>query len=294
MIKQTGRRNAFTLLELLVVIAIIAILAAVFATKYGQIRENGWSTQCKANLRSLYQAALNYANDNNATFPYAGPFEYQDPLTGIYYERKGWVNWTGTGIWPDGPQTKMTQPTWYEDDTHHARAAITNGSLWEYTNRDMGTYLCPKFRSLVKNAKGQTYNVVRSYAMNYYFGCSDGHTSKTSFNAGFDAVNLQALDQEASRTMMFADMPLTLTCLGNNQAVCTVSALSGGAGGDGVLDAPETTSVPYESIGYLHPMGGEYRGHVVFLDGHIEAVGLVSLGGNSWSNRTHDACIGQF
>jgi prepilin-type N-terminal cleavage/methylation domain-containing protein len=297
MTTQTKSRKAFTLLELLAVIAIIGILAGVILVKYDQVRENGWSTRCKGNLRTIYQAALNYSNDHSAYFPYAGPHEDHDPLANTWHEHKGWVNWTGTGDWPNGPNYpgRMTQPVWYGNN---ARTSIREGTIWEYINRDMGAYYCPKFRALAQGtyrSSDAQYDVVRSYAMNYRFGCVVTHTN---YFIG-DPVNLQWFGQEASRTLMFADMPLSLNYPGGTRpAVCSVAAASGNEGGDGVLDGstPPAGSPPtqtYDSIGFIHHMAGEYRGHAVFLDGHIEAVGLKQPSG-TWSNRTYDACSGQF
>ena len=143
---------------------------------------------------------------------------------------------------------------------------------------------------------------VRSYVMNSYFGCYDGHV----INEG--SVNLITLNQEASRTLMFCDMQF-----GGNYFGLDHPQLNWGGADDAALDSyrfnnegnantldPANINTalsqqqPWESIGYLHHMSGEFRGHVVFLDGHIEAVGLVHLGVGSWSNRTYDACSGQY
>jgi prepilin-type N-terminal cleavage/methylation domain-containing protein len=312
MIKQTSKRKAFTLVELLVVIVIIAILAAALLGKYSQIRENGWSTQCKANLRSLYQAALNFTTDNGGYYPHAGPYETYDALSRTYSEHKGWVNWTGTGKWPQGPNA-MTQPTW---NGKNASISITNGTLWEYTGHDMNAYFCPKFRYLAHRTYASSdsrYNVVRSYVMNSYFGCAA--------NPLWDGINLTGLSQEASRTLMFADMQPQLNYLGNipgNNQVCNyyaghndTAAYPNQNGDDGVLMATNAPSgsppvtMPAESIGFIHRMSGEYRGHAVFMDGHVAAVGLfnndagvaysvLSSGLTNAYNRTYDACSGQF
>ena len=287
MLMPTNRRNAFTLLELLVVITIIAILAGVLAGNYGQVRENGWSTSCKGHLKNLYQAALNYSVDNRGGYPHAGPYETHDDLNNTYAEQKAWVNWTGTGIWPAGPN-HMIPPTWYGS---LAWTSITNGTLWDYTSHDSSAYFCPKFRSL-KNG----YDVKRSYVMNGYFGCQNTQTNQ-------DSLSVDPRATEASRTLMFADMQDRInypgrTSAGNMPVVCTVCAVGStppGPGDDGVLEATSLLSpyVTYESIGYIHRMAGDYYGHVVFMDGHIEAVGLKQADG-SLSNRTFDACSGQY
>jgi len=311
MTKQTSKQTAFTLVELLAVIVVIAVLAAALLGKYGQIRENGWSTQCKANLRSLYQAALNYTSDNGGYYPHAGPYETYDALSRTYSEHKGWVNWTGTGNWvpPNNNSSQastMTQPTW---NGKNASISITNGTLWEYTSHDMNAYFCPKFRYLAHQTYASSdsrYNVVRSYVMNSYFGCAA--------NPLWDGINLTGLSQEASRTLMFADMQPQLNYLGNipgNNQVCNyyaghndTSANSNQNGDDGVLMATNAPSgyppvtMSAESIGFIHRMSNEYRGHAVFMDGHIAAVGLfyndAGVAYGTPTNRTYDACMGQF
>ena len=308
MVKQTNTRNAFTLIELLVVIVIISVLAAVMASKYGKVRENGWATACKGNLRSLYQGALNYANDNGGTFPYAGPWESFDQASGLYSERKGWVNWIATSsppTWPNSsPQAgNMTQPIWFGNT---ARSSITNGALWDYVSHDANVYLCPKFRSVIQGlyaSSDKRYDAVRSYVMNSYFGCS----------AVQGSVNLTTISQEASRTLMFADMAYQVNYPGGKTVIPVCSQYAGIMGNnspgngtsypgdDGVLTPTPVVSAQqsYESIGYIHNLSGEFRGHAVFLDGHVATVSLyyndagASLSGAP-TNRTCDACTGQY
>ncbi len=65
---RKGRR-AFTLIELLVVVAIIGLLIAILLPSLGNARERGKAVTCSANLRSLSQLALIYANDSNNLLP---------------------------------------------------------------------------------------------------------------------------------------------------------------------------------------------------------------------------------
>ncbi len=301
MTTQTNIRKAFTLLELLVVIAIIAILASVVAVNYNQVRENGWSVRCKANLRSLYQASLNFSNDNGGGYPSAGPFEYQDPLNQQWYEVKGWVNWVGSGTWPNAsPQAGSMHQQWWGND---ARSSIQLGTIWEYTSKDLSIFFCPKHRFLERSVHGSAdphYDVVRSYVMNSFFGCRVGAVFR------WNDVNIQWFTNEASRTVMFADISNTGNYLGNNHPALCNGSFAGAngnwpcSGDDSVLDAVAApvlagnpaAYVSTESIGYVHHMSSEFRGHAVFLDGHIESVGLIHTPSGTWSNRTHDACAG--
>jgi prepilin-type N-terminal cleavage/methylation domain-containing protein/prepilin-type processing-associated H-X9-DG protein len=58
------RRSGFTLVELLVVIGIIALLISILLPALNKVREQGRSTVCKSNIRQIYYAMLNYANEN--------------------------------------------------------------------------------------------------------------------------------------------------------------------------------------------------------------------------------------
>lgn len=298
-----NRRNAFTLLELLVVIVIMAVLAAALISNYSKARESGWAARCKANLRSLYQASLNFENDHGQDIPYAGPFEVRD-INGTYWERQGWVNWTGPGVWPNGtPQaSKMQEPIWYGAV---GTITITNGTIWEYTNHQLGSYLCPKFAKLSVCGRN---DAVRSYVMNGFFYCVTSHTNRPHWYARNIQNDLD--NMEPSRLVMFAEMqPLSVQYpIGSKPTICTTCASGYGPvsgtgqnsssdGNSGVLEAANgaTTSVkPYESIGCVHNMSGICRGHVVFLDGHVEAVGPIFSGSTYVSNLTYAACNGLY
>ena len=64
-----GRRTGFTLIELLVVVAIIALLVAILLPSLNHARESARRVKCLANLRSISQAAMLYAEDNRGQYP---------------------------------------------------------------------------------------------------------------------------------------------------------------------------------------------------------------------------------
>jgi len=62
--RRRSVRDGFSLVELLVVIAIIAVLVAVLMPTLARAREEARRVQCIANVRTLTQAWLMYANEN--------------------------------------------------------------------------------------------------------------------------------------------------------------------------------------------------------------------------------------
>ncbi len=64
--------KGFTLIELLVVIAIIAILAAILFPVFARARENARRSSCQSNLKQIGLGILQYAQDYDEKYPFAG------------------------------------------------------------------------------------------------------------------------------------------------------------------------------------------------------------------------------
>ena len=79
--KRAGYR-AFTLVELLVVIGIIAVLIAILLPTLNKAREQSRRTACLANLRTLGQGMLLYANDSRDWLPNGNPPKVYDSSAG--------------------------------------------------------------------------------------------------------------------------------------------------------------------------------------------------------------------
>ena len=65
--------SAFTLVELLVVIGIIAVLIGMLMPALSAARERAARTKCLANLRTLGQGMVMYANESKNWLPNANP-----------------------------------------------------------------------------------------------------------------------------------------------------------------------------------------------------------------------------
>lgn len=66
---QRGGRRAFSLIELLVVIAVVAVLISLLVPALRRARAAAFDTRSLANLRSIGQAVVLYANDNKERYP---------------------------------------------------------------------------------------------------------------------------------------------------------------------------------------------------------------------------------
>src|SRR5689334_17447316 len=77
----------FTLVELLVVIGIIALLISILIPALTRARDQAMRAKCMANLRSLTNAWIQYANDNKGTLVRAETYR---PTPGTK-DPGGWV-----------------------------------------------------------------------------------------------------------------------------------------------------------------------------------------------------------
>jgi prepilin-type N-terminal cleavage/methylation domain-containing protein/prepilin-type processing-associated H-X9-DG protein len=119
-----GGRAAFSLTELLVVIGIIAVLIAILLPAVGKLRESARRTVCLSHIRTLTQATLAYAADNDRVLPEAvSTNSGQDPLS----PRSG-----GAPPWSRAP----FMPNAYVMPT-------IGGLLSKYLGQDPAVWRCP-------------------------------------------------------------------------------------------------------------------------------------------------------
>src|SRR6184192_2523909 len=100
-LRSVSREGAFTLRELLTVIGVAAVLAAVLVPVTSAMRARTQRAQCTANLRTLYNAANRYVQQNGS-WPQISMRETGDNSFQDY--ARGWI----AALAPFGP----TQQTW--------------------------------------------------------------------------------------------------------------------------------------------------------------------------------------
>jgi len=283
----SGKRG-FTLVELLVVMAILGILAAALTTQVTKARAIGQSMRCKANMRNLAQAAINFGIDRGHV-PTAGSFEYAEIFSAdtgqlrydLNHDNKesAWVAWTGSGSWPNTtPQAGgMSASKFYADQSENASQSlaydsITKGSLWSYVGKDLSTYCCDVFRTYARRDK--SLKALRSYVMNGYFGYADagnGLCSRHSDSANREAATLSARGS-AGNLLMFAELPARKIDVSERGADSVLETK--------IRDYTANNSIE-EMIGFNHEISGSrggdgggkrYAAHVAFADGHVDVL----------------------
>ena len=275
------------MVELLVVISILGILAAALTTQVTKARAIGQSMRCKANLRNLAQAALNYGIDHGVV-PAAGSFEYcevfrvdtGEPIYELNHwnnREGGWVAWTGSGSWPNStPQAgSMSTSRFYaqigESEAHSvAYESIEDGALWKYVGRDLSTYCCDVYRAYARSAGAKA---LRSYVMNSYFGYADAGNGKCSnravANRGTASLSARG---SAGNLLMFAELPARKIDKSEKGADSVLETK---------IDGYTSGNATEEMIGFNHEVSGSRGGagggkrfaaHVAFADGRVDVL----------------------
>jgi len=93
---RTSPCTGFSLVELLVVVVIIGLLAGLSVPAIGRAKAFSQQTTCTANLRTLHQATMNYASENDGLFPCA---IHPTNNFAITLGCEGYLGLPGAGFW---------------------------------------------------------------------------------------------------------------------------------------------------------------------------------------------------
>jgi len=259
------KKSGFTLVELMIVIAIIGVLSAALIAGIHKLQHIARAARCKANLKTLFQAAQNFGTDTGR-YPAAGSYEWTvRELTPQprYHGEHAWVSWTlgGGTSWPWGSGnssterhgSKMSRSVYFGNA---AFISITNGTLWELVGKDAGVYVCEAHRTEAKKVLNpQSEKVYRSYVMNHNFRWDNGNPQDpqhTDHVASKRWTHEVIMDGKAGIRCMFAELPANDIQKTSKYA-------------DSVLQNDEP-------IGFNHLLARKWVGHVVFVDGHVEGL----------------------
>jgi len=262
-----GKKHGFTLVELLVVISILGILAAALTTQVTKARSMGQAIRCKANLKNLTQAAINYGVETRH-MPYAGSYEFPWPETVNgryeyrYHEYVGWVSWTGTGHWT----SKDPQAGSMDDSAAYGANAfesITNGVLWSRVGKDLSVYVCDVHKAEWKALKSK--EPLRSYVMNGYFGYQIKGKGKALSPVRVIWMDNLAAGGNAGNLLLFAELPPMENNGGNSEQTTIDSVLENVRGYGNVAGKQEI-------LGFYHKVGKRSVAHVSFADGHVDVL----------------------
>jgi len=180
------KRKAFTLIELLVVIAVIAVLMAILMPALKIAREQARAINCLANQRSLAQAYIMYADENDGSIP--GGMARATPTNGV----APWVKMPGD-IGADGSFTAVGGNVTIEQRYNGLRA----GALYPYL-KEIDVYHCPgDMRKNLGTSLGDTpeYQIFRSYSLPDYLAAVNPTDPKKLFNFKEQATKMLFVEE---------------------------------------------------------------------------------------------------
>jgi len=167
-------RSAFTLIELLVVIAVIAVLMAILMPALKIAREQARAINCLANQRSLAQAYIMYADENDGAIP--GGMARSSATNGV----PPWVM-VPVALTANGSVIDMGSG----DATLEQRLnGLRKGALYRYLN-EPDVYHCPgDMRKNMGTSVGDEleYLIFRSYSLTDYMRGTGSNDAKKLFS----------------------------------------------------------------------------------------------------------------
>lgn len=156
------KRRGFTLIELLVVIAVIAVLMAILMPALKIAREQARGINCLANQRSLAQAYIMYADDNDGLV--CGGFARHEPVNGI-------PSWVMPPLDYSSSGAIVGMGSSGQDVTLEQRLnGLREGALYPFL-RETAVFHCPGDNRInlgTSLGNSPAYQIYRSYSLTDY------------------------------------------------------------------------------------------------------------------------------
>jgi prepilin-type N-terminal cleavage/methylation domain-containing protein/prepilin-type processing-associated H-X9-DG protein len=169
------RSRGFTLIELLVVIAVIAVLMAILMPALKIAREQARGISCLANQRSLAQAYIMYADENDGSI--CAGWAVHTAVNGIPSWVKPPLDYSAGGqiVGMGGSGTNVTIEQRYN--------GLREGALYPYL-KTVDVYHCPgDFRVNLGTSLGNSlaFRIFRSYSLPDYLRATEPKDPKKLF-----------------------------------------------------------------------------------------------------------------
>jgi prepilin-type N-terminal cleavage/methylation domain-containing protein/prepilin-type processing-associated H-X9-DG protein len=291
--EAAGRRPrpGFTLVEMLVVVAIIAVLVSLVLPAVVAARKSAQAAQCQSNLKQLGLAVMQYRDQTGAYPQYRAEYPPITNAYGVYRPRWQWL----LAPWVGNPQSPDDILAAGNADPTHTNVPLNNKA-----------FVCPAMETnpAFSALEGDATLSVRNGSYGYNFGYLGNNRTLVDGDNTTPTLRYPVKDvKEPARTVAFADSrggaaphgghsmtldPPHLVWRGDNLSVNSPywqqtyfgSAYANGIGPAGVnpYGPDEGTAdivVPFSPAEGRHPGG---KANVVFLDGHVETLGLDALG----------------
>jgi prepilin-type N-terminal cleavage/methylation domain-containing protein/prepilin-type processing-associated H-X9-DG protein len=151
---RRGFKRGFTLIEILIVIVVIAILAAILFPVFGRAREGARRAACASNMRQLGMAFLQYSQDSNRKYPFAGNF--QSWADGGHWVTAG-RNFSNGEHGLAGPAPNFTWNGAATPVVTPNTALVEQGALYPYV-KSADAFVCPSTENARDKRLGYSMN----------------------------------------------------------------------------------------------------------------------------------------
>lgn len=227
-----SERRGFTLIELLVVIAVIAVLMAILIPALNRAREQARGISCLANQRTLAQAYIMYADENDGSV--CGGWAQHNVVNGVPPWAMPPLDYSGGGAIVGMGSGAVTLEQRYN--------GLRAGALYAYV-RDVDAYHCPgDNRKNLGTSLGNApeYRIFRSYSLPDYMRATESTDAKKLFSFREQAIKMLFVEE-------------------------IYDGAAGNFNHDGWSYAPYTNSL-WDPLGVFHSDACTFS----FMDGHAE------------------------